>query len=265
MDISTILGIVLGFGLIVFGIGLDKLGNFVDIASLTIVLGGTVAAVIASYPFNQLAQIPKHFKIIISGKLYQPTSAIDTLVEFAQIARKSGLLALEEKANELKDPFFKQSIMLIVDAMDADKVRAMLENELDCLADRHDAGAGIYEKASALAPSFGMIGTLVGLINMLKSMDMSGGGSSSLGEDMSVALITTFYGSVLANLIFGTIAKKLRVRNSEEFLYKQIIIEGVLSIQEGDNPKFLQEKLLSFLHEKQGGKKKGKQAEAAES
>ena len=161
---------------------------------------------------------------------------VDQLVDLAMLARQSGLLALEEKAEEIKDPFFKQSVLKIVDANDPDKVREMLEKELDDMAARHDEGAGIYEKGSAYAPAFGMIGTLVGLVNMLKNMNVDEGGASSLGADMSVALVTTFYGCILANLIFGPIAKKLRIRNDEEMQYRMIMMEGIISIQAGAIP-----------------------------
>lgn len=264
MDFTTIIGIIVGFGLIANGImytktgyKVENLGNFVDVSSIVIVIGGTLAAVIASYPLKALKNIPKHFKIMLDEKKFDPMVYIDTLVEFAQLARKNGLLALEEKANELEDPFFKQSIMLIVDATDADRVRTMLNTDLDNLADRHDEGVGIYEKAEAKAPAFGMIGTLVGLVNMLKNMgfgDDASSGAANLGADMSVALITTFYGCILAHLIFSPIANKLRLRNAEEYLCKQIIIEGVLSIQAGENPKFLKEKLISYLSQKQRDK-----------
>ncbi len=281
MDITTILGVVIGFVLIFGGImigdsGIDpgKLMNFVDPASFVIVLGGTISAVVASYPVQALKQIPKHMKIMMDGKKFDPMQYIEILVELAQYARKNGLLALEERAKDLEDPFFQQGIMLIVDATDPDRVRDMLNNDLDYLSERHDEGAGMYEKASAMAPAFGMVGTLIGLVNMLKSMNMDAGGASKMGEDMSVALITTFYGVVLANLIFSPIAKKLRIRNNEEYLCKQIIIEGVLSIQSGENPKFLREKLTSFLaqqhresavgEEESGGAKKGKKKKGKE-
>lgn len=275
MDITSILGLVIGMVLIVFvGIGPKSLGNFWDPASLAIVLGGTISAVIASYPLHVLKNVVKHVKILFQGKAYNTAALIDTLTEMAQLARKNGLLALEEKANELEDPFFKQGIMLIVDATEPEEVRGMLENELELASARHDEGAGLYEKASTFAPAFGMVGTLVGLINMLKGMDIDSGGAGSIGQDMSVALVTTFYGSLIANLFLMPIAKKLRVRNEEELLYKQIMIEGILAIQSGDNPKFLREKLLTFLGQKEraklgdgeggeggegeGGKKKGK-------
>ena len=261
MDLTSIIGLVLGAVLIVNGITIGKLGNFWDVGSIAIVVGGTFAAVIASYPLSMLKKMPKALTLLIGKNKYDTQKCIDTLVEFAQIARKSGLLALEEKANEIKDPFFKQSVLSVVDAMEASKLRGMLDNELEFMSDRHEEVAAMFDKAAAYGPAFGMIGTLVGLINMLKSMNLSGDGASSLGQDMSVALITTFYGSLLANLIMTPIAKKLRVKNDEELLYKQIIIEGVISIQEGDNPKFLREKLVSFLSKSQATKgKKGKAA-----
>lgn len=257
-DISTVAGILAGFALIIFamvfstdpvGINIKAVMNFVDPASIFIVLGGVFASVFASYPISTLKKMPKHLKIVISGNRYEPIEYINTLVEFSQIARKNGLLALEEKANQQEDPFFKQSIMLIVDATDPEKVKSMLENDLDKLAARHEDAVGIYEKASSMAPAFGMIGTLVGLVNMLKNMNMDAGGSSTIGKDMGTALITTFYGCILANLIFSPIAMKLRVRSDEEYLCKEIIIAGVLSIQSGETPKFMEEKLISFLEQ----------------
>lgn len=250
MDLSTIIGIVLGFALIVWGIKIPQLPNFWDPQSVALTLGGTVCAVIASFPFSQLKRMGSHFKILVQGNRYNYGALIEQMVEMAQLARQNGLLSLEEKANEIDDPFFKEGLMLVVDATEEEELRARLQNELDNMADRHDAGVSIYEKASSYAPAFGMIGTLIGLINMLKNMDVTSGGSSSIGQDMSVALITTFYGCVLANLIYLPIGKKLRIRNEEEILYKQIIIEGVLGIQTGDNPKNLKERLVSFLDTK---------------
>ena len=275
MDLTSIIGVVVGMVLIIFvGIGPSDLGNFWDPPSVAIVLGGTLAAVIASYPFSILKDVVKHTKILFQGKRYNVYGLIDTLVEMAQIARKSGLLALEEKANEQDDTFFRQGIMLIVDATEPEEVRSMMENELDIMDQRHEESLGIYEKASSYAPAFGMIGTLVGLVNMLMSMDMDSGASADIGPSMATALITTFYGCMLANLLFSPMAKKLRIRNEEELLYKQIMIEGILAIQSGDNPKFLKEKLLTYLSQndrskmqdgeggesekKQGGEKKKK-------
>ena len=252
MDLTTIIGIVAGLALIIFGgIGADKIPNFIDPNSMFIVFGGTLAAVVASFPWNTLKQTVRHFKVMVQGKRYDTEKLIDTLVDMAQVARKSGLLALEERAGELDDQFFQQGIMMIVDAAEPEEVRTLLENELATTAERHDEMISVYEKASAFAPGFGMIGTLVGLVNMLMNMDPSEGGSSTIGTDMGTALITTFYGCVLAQLIFLPMAKKLTIRNNEEIVYKQIMIEGILAMQAGDNPKFLKEKSVTYLSTKE--------------
>ena len=251
MNITIIIGTVIGFGLMIFGIGISNLGNFANIPSLVITIGGTFAAIFASYPIKSLKLIPKHMKIIISKSKYQPLYYIDIITDLANEARKKGLLALEEKGSALTDYFFRSSVMLIVDALDEAKVRAVLEGDLDNLDERHSTAVRMYQKAAGFAPAFGMIGTLIGLINMLKSMNMEGeGAAAGLGMGMSLALITTFYGSVLANVIFTPLANQLEVRHEEEMLCKQIIVEGVISIQAGENPKYIREKLISMLPEK---------------
>ena len=249
MDITSILGLVLGAFLIVFGIGFGSLGNFWDPQSILIVFGGSLAAVIASYPLSSLKSLIRHTGMLISGKKYDPAVVIDQLVDMAQIARKNGLLALEEKANALEDPFFKQAVMLVVDAMEAEKVREMLEGSVENMAARHEECAGIWMKAAAYAPAFGMIGTLIGLINMLKDLS----DFASIGPNMSTALITTFYGSVLANWICAPVSSKLKSKNAEEMMVKEIEIEGLLSIQAGENPRVIEEKLKSFLAPKDRG------------
>lgn len=231
---------------------LSNLWNFFDAASIFITIGCTIFVVLASFSGEMLKAMPKHFKIILNNKMYDPKGYIDQLVELAQIARKNGLLSLEEKANEQPDPFFKQAIMLIVDANDQDKVRGILENDIECMSARHEDAAAMYDKASSVAPAFGMVGTLVGLINMLKSMNLSGdGGADSLGTSMGTALITTLYGCILAHVVFGPVAQLLRGRDSEEVLCKQIIVEGVMAIQAGENPKSLRERLLTYMSQKQ--------------
>lgn len=260
MDISTILGIIIGFVLIVQAIGLGSIGNFIDPASILITVGGTVAAIIASFPLKTLATMGRHMAILFKGNAFKPEDVITKLVDLAQIARKDGLLALEEQSKDIKDPFFKRGILLVIDAMETEKVRSLLEEEIAAMDARHDAGAGIYERGGSVAPAFGMIGTLVGLINMLKGMDVTSGGGN-LGKDMSVALVTTLYGCILAHMIFGPIANNLRTQDEEEVLCKMIIVEGITGIQAGENPKFLRERLLTFvsqktrlLAEKSGGK-----------
>ena len=267
MNITYIIGLVLALVVFLLGIvmpinvppeegqaivefHLDYLINFFDAASIFIVIGCTVAIVVASFPAKTLSSMPKHFGVILNANKFRPLEIIDQLVELAQTARKNGLLALEGKANEQEDPFFKQAIMLIVDANDPDKVRAILENDIECMSARHEDSAAMYDKASSVAPAFGMVGTLVGLINMLNNMSLDSGGSSSIGKDMGTALITTLYGCILAHMIFGPIANNLRIRDSEEVLCKEIIVEGIMSIQSGENPKALREKLLTYISQR---------------
>lgn len=236
-----------------FGVTADPklIINFFDPSSILITIGCTLFIVVASFPASMLKQMPKHLKIILNNNQFDPVYYIEQLVELAQVARKEGLLSLEERASQESDPFFKQAIMLIVDAYDADKVRNILETDIENMSARHDIVAGMYDKASGVAPAFGMVGTLVGLINMLKGMDLSGDSQSSLGSDMGTALITTLYGCLLAHMVFGPIATLLRNRDEEEVLCKMIIVEGVMSIQAGENPKFLRERLMTYMAQKE--------------
>ena len=249
MDLTLLIGWLVAAALIVNGITVEKLGNFWDQPSFVIVVGGTIASLIACYPFRMLKDVPKHIGTCLRGsKKYDVPKTVEQIVDLAMIARQSGLLALEEKAGEIKEPFFKAAVLMIVDANDPDKVRFVLERQVEDMMSRHDEARGMYIKGSALAPAFVMICTLVGLVNMLKGMDLSGsGGASSLGQDMGVALITTFYGSALSNVIFHPIAQKLAVREGEEVLYCSTVIEGVISIQSGENPKYIREHLLASL------------------
>lgn len=265
MNVTFIGGIVGGLLLIIVGMSLNglafdfkQLGNFLDIPSIVIVLGGAMAAVVAANPASRLKNFGKHIGIIFNQKKYNPLQVIDEITEFAQIARKNGLLALEERANQLEDPFFKKSIMLIVDGNDADKVRDMLMSDIEQLSARHDDVIAMYELGSSASPAFGMIGTLIGLINMLATM---GDDSGSIGASMSVALVTTLYGVILANLVFNPISNNLRTRDQEEILCRQLVVEGVMAIQSGENPKFVKEKLEGYLEQSatggdEGGKKK---------
>ena len=259
MNITYIIGVVGAITVMIIGmmfggegglLTVTQVGNFFDPASVFIVIGCTFMIVIASFPVSALKDIPKHLKVVLNNKGNDPLAIIDELVELAQVARKNGLLALEEKGNQQEDPFFKQCIMLIVDNNDADQVKEIMMNDIEQASDRHDAGAGMYDKAGSVAPAFGMVGTLVGLINMLKAMDVESGGGN-LGPAMATALVTTLYGCVLAHMLFGPIATQLRQRDAEEVLCKLIIVEGIMSIQAGANPKFLREKLLTFVAQRQ--------------
>ena len=275
MNITYIIGVVGAVVIMLIGMmfggesGLltpKQVGNFWDPASVFITIGCTLFIIVASFPPSALKDIPKHFKVLMNTKGNNPLAIIDELVDLAQVARKNGLLALEERGNQQEDPFFKQCIMLIVDNNDADQAREIMMNDIEQSSARHEAGAGMYDRGSSVAPAFGMVGTLVGLINMLKAMDVESGGGN-LGPAMATALVTTLYGCVLAHMIFGPIANQLRQRDEEEMLCKLIIVEGIMSIQAGSNPKALREKLLTFVAQRQregGGEQKGGKGEGSE-
>ncbi|MFI3253270.1 MAG: MotA/TolQ/ExbB proton channel family protein [Eubacteriales bacterium] len=231
-----------------FAVSAYQLGNFIDPTSIMIVVGCTLMVIIASAKPSDLKSIPKHFKIMLNAKLYDPMVYIDQLVDLAQVARKNGLLALEEQGAKQEDPFFKFCIMQIVDNNDPDKVKDVMLNDLDQGSARHGAGIAIYKKGEGVGPAMGMIGTLVGLVNMLANMGGdSSDGMGSLASDMGVAMITTLYGCIVAHIVFGPIAANLTTRNQQELLCKEIIVEGIMAIQSGANPKSIREKLLTFV------------------
>ena len=250
MDIMSILGFILAVVLVLFGMTFDQeamklvfhnLRAFVDIPSMAITLGGTIGVMMLSFPSGAFKKIGKHLKIIIKPYKFDPEQSIEQIVELATEARMKGLLSLEDKLSEIDEPFMHNSLLLVVDSVDSEKVRQVMET--DQLDERHALDRGFYEKAASFAPAFGMIGTLVGLILMLGNMQ----DVNALAKGMATALITTLYGSLLANIVCLPVASKLKARHDEEFLCKQLVLEGVLAIQEGENPKFIEEKLYKLL------------------
>lgn len=271
MDLTTLVGLVALLAALIFGIvfgdegiNMALLMNFFNGPSIFIVLGGTVFALLVAFPIKYFKLLPKHIKMILIKSKKDPYEYVEIITELSREARKKGLLALEDMALSFDDEFLKESVLLIVDAIEPDKLKNWFNQKLDYMAKRDEDERKIYLQGAALAPAFGMIGTLIGLVNMLKSMNLDEG-PGTLGADMSVALITTFYGSVLANGIFVPLANKLEIVQEKEMLLKEMIIEGVISIKEGENPKFIQEKLLNFLDQKSPGKKaKSIEGEAGE-
>ena len=249
MNISGIIGFLLAIGLVVWGImtGGDIKG-FWDPASVAIVLGGTIGAVIFNFPLSVLTKVPKMLKIAFFPKKYDPDKYINEMVDYCKTARMKGILALEESANACPDPFMKAALMLIVDANDSDKVQSMLDDSINFICERHENNYALWAKASAVAPALGMIGTLVGLINMLAALDPSDPNSAAtLGQGMSTALVTTFYGCILAHLIFTPIGNLCKYNHNQEVLCLQIIEEGTLAIISGANPRYVEEKLRMML------------------
>lgn len=261
LEKTTIIGLVLGAAFIVISILIGEGGalkSFWDPPSVLITVGGTIASTIAAYPWTSLKKLGPVIKTAFTKKKIDLYAEIDTILEIANTARREGLLALENNLSQIEDPFLKKGIMLVVDGTDPEFVKTVMEAEIYFIQDRHAQCQAILDSMAAYAPAYGMIGTLIGLINMLKSLSET----DSLGPSMSVALVTTFYGVILANLIFGPISKKLKVMTAEEALRKELLLEGLLSIQAGENPRIIQKRLFSFIsrreiqrNEEKAGKK----------
>jgi chemotaxis protein MotA len=247
MDLATIGGIGIGFFVLILGIviagGVTGLFGFISVASVFITLGGSFAAIMVS---NTMARTFGLMKVAMNAVRIRPLEAgriISMIVTFSEKARREGLLALEDDLDELEDEFLRKGIQLVVDGTDPEIIRNIMETELNNMQTRHQQGIKIFEDWGIFAPAFGMIGTLIGLILMLANIE----DKSAIGPGMSTALITTLYGAVVANLVFIPIANKLTYVNDQEILTREIMIEGTLSIQSGDNPRIVKEKLISFL------------------
>ena len=250
MDIASVLGIVLCFAMCAYGIidnaGIANIGRYLDLPSAIITFGGAFFAVMASNSLADYIGGLKSFLLIFKGSNTDVKGMIQKIIELSNVARKEGLLSLEEAAGDLDDEFMKKGILLIVDGTDPELVRGIMETELVSIEERHTKKIGFWEDLGSMGPAWGMIGTLVGLVNMLYEMD----DHSSIGPSMAVALITTLYGSLLANWVCAPVASKLKENNGEEVMVKEIMIEGLLSIQAGENPRVIEEKLKSFLSPK---------------
>lgn len=249
MDLATIIGLVGCAGAVFYGIvsgdlGFAALGNFWDLASfLIVVVGSLMCMMTMSGNIGEFVNSLKSFLLTIKVQESNEGETIHKIIDLANVARKEGLLQLEEAAGEIDDDFLKKGIMLIVDGTDQELVSSILETELDCIEQRHSKIYSFWDNLAAMGPAWGMIGTLIGLINMLKLLD----DPSSIGPQMAIALITTLYGSLIANWIAIPVATKLRAKNRKEIMLKEVICEGILSIQAGENPRVIEEKLKSFL------------------
>ena len=245
MDLATMLGLLLGIFCVVFGVlsGGGSLKLFINPPSMLIVIGGTIGATFLNYPLNEVLGVVKVVKNAFLQKEESPGTIIDTLVSFAETARREGILSLEQQAQTLDDDFLKNGINLAVDGTEPEYIKEIMATELDYISERHKAGAGIFDSMALYAPAFGMIGTLIGLIFMLGSMD----NPAMIASSMAIALVTTFYGAVLSNIIFLPIAGKLKERSNNEIVKKEMILTGIMSIQSGDIPGMVEQRMVSFL------------------
>lgn len=246
MDIATIIGLVAGSLLIMIGCSggnLSNLSGFFNLNSFFITMGGSLAAMFINFPLARFSKAIKSLYWTFFAQNYSQEGIINTMVAYAEKARREGLLALEDEVATSTDEFLKKGIQLVVDGTDPELVKSILEIEIAFLEERHRENRVFFETWGNLSPSFGLMGTVIGLIQMLGNLD----DPTSIGPAMAVALLTTLYGALMAYLVFNPLAAKLGIRSDEEVLIRQVMVEGILSVQAGENPRIVEEKLKSFL------------------
>jgi chemotaxis protein MotA len=244
MDLATLIGFVVAFGLIASSIVLGgQVGAFLDPPSMLIVFGGTLGALLINYPIKKVQSAGNVAKNAIFQKSYSPKEVIERIVNYASQSRRDGVLALEGSLESESDEFLKKGLQLVVDGQDVDSIAQILEVEIQYIKQRHEAGADFYVTAGNTAPAMGLIGTLIGLVQMLGTMD----DPSKIGPSMAVALLTTFYGAILANVVFNPIAGKLQDRSADEVIVKNLALQGIVQIATGANPRIVEQQLHSYL------------------
>ncbi len=253
LDISTIAGLAIGFGFMFIGLMFEAHGDighvvvFFQISAFFIVMGGTVGATMVSFPMAVFANWLPVLKQAFIQRDMNPADVIQTLVGFATKARREGLLGLEDEIANVNDNFLKKGIQLVVDGTDIELVRSILETDLSFLETRHKLGEGLYGTMGGYAPTMGIIGTVMGLVNALSMLESA----AKVAGAIAVAFIATLYGIAFANLIFLPISFKLKAKSAQEVLIREVMIEGILSISAGDNPRIVEEKLKAFLSPKE--------------
>lgn len=251
-DLLTPIGITFGFIMIMLAIlsngGREGVITFIDIASFLIVIGGLIGSLLINFKFEQIKLVGKVIRESFRKNEERIPELIALFIRLSEQARREGLLALENELEDVDDEFIKKGILLAIDGIEPEVINEIMNAEIAAMEDRHYKGRNIIEKAGEYAPAWGMIGTLIGLVLMLNNLD----DPSSLGPNMAVALLTTLYGAVLANLVFLPMASKLENKTNEDVFVKQIIIEGIIGVQSGQNPRILEEKLSAFLYSEQG-------------
>lgn len=244
MDIATLLGIVASFALMFWAILMGgPLSIFIDVPSIAIVFGGTAGVAFINFPLADVAGTVAVIKKTILIKEADTNAIISKLLEFSNKARKGGILSLQDQIDSLDDPFMVKALQMAVDGQEPADLKSMLMTEIDNIAARHSSGAQILDTMGAIAPAMGMVGTLIGLVQMLQNMS----DPAAIGPAMAVALLTTFYGAVLANILFIPMAGKLKTRSRTELLQKTVIAEGMESILSGENPRIMEQRLHTYL------------------
>lgn len=251
MDLATLIGLVLGFGAVLGGMVMEG-GNpmaLFNIPSIVIVIGGTIATAFISFPMSRVLGLAQVLMHAFFERGHDPRHTADLLVSMAEQSRREGLLSLEARAQAVTDPFIKKGLLLMIDGTDPERLRAIMEIELAARAERHEQGIQVLEALGGFAPTLGIMGTVLGLINVLSNLQ----DTSSLGHKIAGAFIATFYGVFTANIIFLPLANKLKTKMKHEAHVGEMALEGVLAIQAGDNPRIVREKLDGFLAPKLRG------------
>ena len=244
MDIATLVGILVSFGLVIVSILMGGEGTwFVSAPSLMIVGGGTMGATLLAYPLVDVLGVFKVAKNVFMHKSQVVSELIPLISEFAKKARQEGILSFESQLGDIEDPFLVQGIQMAIDGMESSAIEDVMTTERIYLEERHRLGSEIFSTMGTFAPAVGMLGTIIGLVQMLMLME----DPSQIGAPMALALLTTFYGTLVANLVFLPIAGKLKTRSKQEILIKQMVLEGVISIQSGDNHRIVEQKLKAFI------------------
>ena len=244
MDIASIAGFGTAFGLIIMALLQGgQIGAFFNAPSLLITVGGTIGATMIAYP---MANFTGSFKVVMNVFFVSPPKAdeiIQRIVSYAQQSRRDGVLALEGALESEDDEFLKKGLMLVVDGQDVDSIQQILDTEIENIKKRHDSGSEFFTQMGIISPAFGLIGTLIGLVQMLGTME----DPSTIGPSMAVALLTTFYGAIMANAIFNPMAQKLRMRSGDEVLVKSLELQGIMQIAAGANPRIVEQQLHAYL------------------
>lgn len=248
MDIATVVGLLMGIGLVLGSImmGGGGIGPFINVPSLMITVGGSCAALLINFPLGSCLGVFGVVKNCFTQKLPSPSEVIESFKEFSGIARRDGLLALEEKTSEVADAFMSRGIGLVVGGTAKEELATILETELSYIDERHKLGKKIIDALGAAAPAFGMVGTLIGLVQMLRTLD----DPSQIGGGMATALLTTLYGALIANLFCIPLAGKLDARNKEEIMIRELMIAGLAALVEGQSPRVVEGRLVAFLSPK---------------
>jgi chemotaxis protein MotA len=249
-DKATTIGLFLGALAIIIGMGLNNnkldLGGlklFYDLPSVFITVGGSFFTILICFPMSIIKRLPSILKNAFFDKHYSHEEIIERFVELSKKARKEGLLSLEDQIEGLEDEFLKNGLRMVVDGLEPETIREIMELEISAMEKRHNNGVNVLKAWAGYGPAYGMIGTLIGLVQMLASLNDPG----SLGPGMAKAIITSFYGSVMANFIFGPLASKLETKTEEEAEIREMMMEGVLFIQTGVNPRVIEDKLKTYL------------------